>query len=142
MTLQGNAEKDTAAESALAVGDVNGDGTNDLVIGSSQSDVSGTTGAGKVLILQGPISAGTYDVEAAAKVVVEGENAIETSVPAWAWVTIKRDGVADLWQPPNFWRPDEARSNAGLPTSCTAYSSNASPLLRSRICPQSWSVWV
>ena len=114
VTLQGNAEKDTAAESALAVGDVNGDGTNDLVIGSSQSDVSGTTGAGKVLILQGPISAGTYDVEAAAKVVVEGENAIDNFGSGVGVGDFNGDGVADLVAAANFGDPDEARSNAGI----------------------------
>ena len=114
VTLQGNAAKDTGAESSLAIGDVNGDGTNDLVIGSMQSDASGRTGAGKVFVLQGPISAGTYDVESAAKVIVEGENAIDNFGSAVGVGDFNGDGVADLVAAASFGDPDDARTNAGI----------------------------
>ena len=77
VTIQGVAERDSASEGSLAIGDLNGDGTNDLVVGSSQSDASGNRASGKVLIFQGPIGSGTYNLEADAQIVIEGDKALE-----------------------------------------------------------------
>ena len=114
VTLQGDAERDSVSEGSLAIDDLNGDGTNDLVIGSSQSDASGNRSAGKVLVIQGPIQAGTYNLEASAQVVIEGGKALEGLGSAVGIGDFNGDGVSDLAYSAAFGDPDEDRENAGI----------------------------
>ncbi|MCY4430733.1 MAG: FG-GAP repeat protein [Rhodospirillales bacterium] len=113
VTLQGEQERDNASESSLAVGDLNGDGVNDLIVGSMQSDASGQRAAGKVYVIRGPLQAGTYNLENAADIIVEGENAIDSLGSGVEVGDLNGDGVADLVLASNFGDPEE-REDAGV----------------------------
>ena len=113
VTLQGEEVRDNASESSLAIGDLNGDGVNDLIVGSMQSDASGNRAAGKVFLIEGPIASGVYNLEDAADVVIEGENSIDSLGSGVGVGDLNGDGVADLALAANFADPQE-RENAGV----------------------------
>ena len=111
--LQGEEVRDNASESSLAIGDLDGDGVNDLIVGSMQSDASGKRAAGKVFVIKGPIGSGTYNLEDSADVVIEGENSVDSLGSAVDVGDLNGDGVADLVLASNFADPEE-RENAGV----------------------------
>ena len=113
VTLQGEQERDNASESSLAIGDLNGDGINDLIVGSMQSDASGNRAAGKVFVIKGPLLSGTYNLEDSADVVIEGENSIDSLGSGVGVGDLNGDGVADLALAANFADPQE-REDAGV----------------------------
>lgn len=106
VTLRGDTFKDEASESSLAVGDIDGDGVNELVVGSMSSDASGGRGAGKVFILKGPIQPGIFTLQAAADIVIEGENTIDTFGSGVGIGDLDGDGVQDLALGASFWDSD------------------------------------
>ena len=113
VTLQGEEVRDNASESSLAIGDLDGDGVNDLIVGSMQSDASGKRAAGKVFVIKGPLLSGTYNLEDSADVVIEGENSVDSLGSAVDVGDLNGDGVADLVLASNFADPEE-RENAGV----------------------------
>lgn len=113
VTLQGEQVRDNASESSLAIGDLNGDGVNDLIVGSMQSDASGNRAAGKVFVIKGPIGAGTYNLEDSADVVIEGETPVDSLGSGVDVGDLNGDGVADLALAANFGDPQE-REDAGV----------------------------
>ena len=113
VTLQGEEVRDNASESSLAIGDLDGDGVNDFIVGSMQSDASGNRAAGKVFIIKGPLLSGTYNLEDTADVVIEGENSIDSLGSGVDVGDLNGDGVADLALAANFADPQE-REEAGI----------------------------
>ena len=113
VTLQGEEVRDNASESSLAIGDLNGDGVNDLIVGSMQSDASGKRAAGKVFVIKGPLLSGTYNLEDSADVVIEGENSVDSLGSGVEVGDLNGDGVADLVLASNFADPEE-RKDAGV----------------------------
>ena len=113
VTLQGNQVKDNSSESSLAIGDLNGDGANELIVGSLQSDASGIRAAGAVFIMQGPIQAGVYDLESSADVVIEGDSPIDSLGSGVDVGDLNGDGLADLVLGANFADPEEVE-DAGI----------------------------
>ena len=114
VTLQGDTERDRESESSLAIGDLNGDGINELVVGAMQANASGIRAAGKVLIYQGPIRAGTYNAEDSAQIVIEGATPVDSLGSSVGVGDLNGDGVADLILAARFGDPDEARDDAGI----------------------------
>jgi hypothetical protein len=95
VTISGR-DREEFSGSGLAIGDLSGDGVNELVIGSMAAAASGRVGAGKVFVLNGPLQAGTIDLHEAATVVIEGERAIDRLGASVAVVDINDDGRSDL----------------------------------------------
>lgn len=71
MTLMGEAAEDSFGES-LAIGDINGDGKNDLVIGAPLADVGDIPDTGKVYGVFGNLAAGSFEIEKAAGLTILG----------------------------------------------------------------------
>ncbi|MYB48516.1 MAG: hypothetical protein F4X72_04480 [Dehalococcoidia bacterium] len=113
VTLQGEQERDNASASTLAIGDLDGDGINDLIVGSMQSDAAGSRAAGKVFVIKGPILSGIYNLDDAADVAIEGENPIDSLGSGIGVGDLNGDGVADLALAANFADPQE-REDAGI----------------------------
>ena len=113
VTLQGSQVKDHSSESSLAIGDLNGDGANELIVGSLQYDASGIRAAGATFILQGPIQAGVYDLESSADIVIEGDSPIDSLGSGVEVGDLNGDGLADLVLGANFADPEEAE-DAGI----------------------------
>lgn len=113
VTLQGSQVKDHSSESSLAIGDLNGDGANELVVGSLQYDASGIRAAGAVFVLKGPIQAGVYNLDTTADIVIEGESAIDSLGSGVDVGDLNGDGMADLVLGANFADPEEVE-DAGV----------------------------
>ena len=64
--------RDESAGASLAVGDINGDGVQDLAIGAPKSPNGNIAWAGAVHILHGPFQPGQIDLGQAANSVVRG----------------------------------------------------------------------
>jgi hypothetical protein len=55
-----NMKKDERFGASLAIGDVAGDGTNDLIVGAPNSVVNGQATAGRTFVFPGPVNASNY----------------------------------------------------------------------------------
>jgi hypothetical protein len=90
-----------------ALGDVDGDGIEELAIGTATA-----TGDGAVYVVPGGAASGTYDVLALAEVIVDGlaESAFGTRLASADW---DNDGVADLFVgAPETWNDSAEPSGA------------------------------
>jgi len=93
---------------AVASGDLNGDGTPDLLVGADDAD-SGGRDAGAVYVIAGPVAAGATDLEQVATRIYTGAEADDAIGTALAVGDISGDGQADLViGAPEAWNGDGA----------------------------------
>ncbi len=105
ITIRGR-DKEELSGSGLAVGDLNGDGISELVIGSMAATASGRVGAGKVLVLEGPLQTGTLSLHDTASVVIEGEHALDRLGASAAIADMNGDDRLDIVMGASFADPD------------------------------------
>ena len=104
VTLELDAERDITihgidpqdAADRVAIGDVNNDGTDDVIIGAGIAAPEGRTQAGESYVLFGPLSAGTLELSTAASITINGIDQGDRSGTDVASGDINNDGVADL----------------------------------------------
>ena len=94
ITLNGIGPSDQSG--AVGIGDVNSDGTADLVIGARFADPGGRTDAGESYVLFGPLGAGTLELSIAADITFKGIDAGDNSGEGVGSGDINNDGVDDL----------------------------------------------
>jgi hypothetical protein len=97
VTLVGEATEDSFGES-LAIGDLNGDGKNDLVIGAPLANVGDIPDAGKVYGIFGALSPGAFEIAKVATLTILGErrsDRLGTSL-ALGPIHVKAGAAADL----------------------------------------------
>ncbi|HEX2032434.1 MAG TPA: hypothetical protein VHL78_13735 [Actinomycetota bacterium] len=80
----------------LAIGNVGGSATRDLILGAPCGDASGKTDNGVSHVLFGPLTAGTKDVDAAADLQVLGEDHDDSLGVDTAAADLDGDGKTDL----------------------------------------------
>lgn len=93
-TLLGETDFDFSGRSLSGAGDVNGDGSPDLLVGAYADD-SGGTGAGAVYLVLGPVSGELSLSEADAKLIGEAENSGAGYAIAEAG-DVDGDGLSDV----------------------------------------------
>ncbi len=82
--------------SGSAVGDINNDGINDLIVGAPAADPDGREDAGKVYVLFGPLARGTYGIAAAADIIVFGAEHGDLAGTQVVSADVDADGIDDL----------------------------------------------
>ena len=92
-TLTGAASGDLAGVAVAVVGDVDGDGAPDVIVGATDADPGGSA-SGEAYLLYGPVS-GTIDL-GSADVVLDGESANDRAGSAVAGGDFDGTGYADL----------------------------------------------
>jgi hypothetical protein len=97
LTVYGADEEDNAGVS-VAAGDINGDGTDDLIIGAYRGDPGGRGAAGETYVIYGgPSLPSTIDLSStSAGLTVYGDDAYDWSGAAVAAGDINGDGTDDL----------------------------------------------
>ncbi len=93
--IQGAAILDKAGE-AVAAGDVNGDGFDDVIIGTTGADPGGLSNAGEVYVLYGGTLSTTENLPGAADVRIQGEAASHNLGWSMAALNSNGDGFDDL----------------------------------------------
>ncbi len=82
--------------SGSAVGDLNNDGVNDLIVGAPTADPVGRSNAGKVYVLFGPLARGVYGVADEADLVVFGHKEGDLTGKQVVSADVDADGIDDL----------------------------------------------
>ena len=80
----------------VAIGDINNDGADDLIIGALAADPGGRLSAGESYVLFGPLTAGTLELSTAADITLNGIDAGDLSGTGAASGDVNNDGVTDL----------------------------------------------
>ena len=77
---------------SVAVGDINDDGADDLVIGAPRADPSGINAAGESYVIFGPLAAGAFELSAVADLTINGVAARDRSGSGVAIGDANNDG--------------------------------------------------
>ena len=80
----------------LAVGDINNDGVDDLILGGHLADPIGRAQAGMTFVVFGPLETGTIELSQVVDITVNGVADFDHSGRAVATGDINNDGAADL----------------------------------------------
>jgi hypothetical protein len=80
----------------VAGGDINGDGTADVIIGANWASPGGRAQAGKTQVVLGPLSPGTIELSSGANIVANGIDEWDLSGEAVVGADVTGDGYADL----------------------------------------------
>ena len=111
LTVDGIAPFDSSGYD-VAVGDVNNDGEDDLIIGAGDADPSGRDGAGETYVVFGPLAAGTLELSTEADLIFNGIDAGDRSGFGVAIGDTNNDGAIDVIIGADSGDPG-GRSNAG-----------------------------
>jgi hypothetical protein len=105
LQLLGESDSDYAGTAVVLLGDIDGDGGGDLLVGAPSNDAGGS-GAGRAYLVRGPMEPGTWSVgDAWATFTGEGPSALRHGAPAagdgvgsvaCAAGDMNGDGLADL----------------------------------------------
>ena len=95
ITINGIDSSDSSGIS-VGAGDVNNDGSDDLVIGALGADAGGRIDAGETYVLFGPFSTGTIELSSAAHATLNGVDAGDGSGVDVSTGDLNDDGVGDV----------------------------------------------
>jgi len=107
--LQGVSSGDEAGASVAGVGDTDGDGVDDILVGA-ENESTGGSDAGAAYLVAGPVS-GTFSLSAA-DALLSGENADDAAYVVSAAGDSNADGYADVLV--GAFQEDSAGSSAGM----------------------------
>ncbi len=94
-SLQADSSSDQAGASVAAAGDVNGDGSGDLLVGAPYADAGDYTKAGKSYLIQTPVRGSAYLWSASTARIDGTEDYCYAATPAAAG-DVNGDGTADI----------------------------------------------
>ncbi|WP_232688270.1 hypothetical protein [Halobacterium zhouii] len=110
VTIRGNEANDTLGAEIVGAGDVNNDGTPDVLVSAPNADVSGNN-SGAVYLFYGPVEGGEYNASSA-DVVFTGEAAGDNVGASIAAGDLNGDNVSDVViGAPNHSVGDPAKTN-------------------------------
>ncbi|MBM3934297.1 MAG: DNRLRE domain-containing protein [SAR202 cluster bacterium] len=110
--LINGADAGDLAGSSIAIGDVNNDGYDDIIIGAMQAESAGAGNSGETYVIFGPLSAGTLELSTDADLTFRGIDSDDLSGSGAGSGDINGGGIDDIIIGAQQGDP-ESRSNAG-----------------------------
>lgn len=112
ITIRG-VETEAQAGDGLAVGDLNGDGINELIVSAIRASEGSQFGMGKVYVFTGPVQPGTMDLQSSPDITIVGEISADRLGKGVAVGDVNSDGVNDLVMTAPFTDPASVGDSAG-----------------------------